>query len=118
MVMTHVARRVGIAMSVSVLAACGSSAPSSRSSNPENGSSRAAASDPAATLHRIDVPVEAGATIEGLIAVDGHDICARCSGFGRPTVVYFAGWARDRTKQAVSAIGAIETLSDGHQRIC
>ncbi len=43
-------------------------------------------------LPRIDLPVEQGETVEGLVDVDGHDIYARCSGTGSPTVVYFTGW--------------------------
>ena len=35
-------------------------------------------------LHRIDLPVKNGETVEGLVDVDGHDIYARCSGTGSP----------------------------------
>jgi pimeloyl-ACP methyl ester carboxylesterase len=66
----------------------------------------------------IDLPVERGETVEGLLNVDGHDIYARCSGTGSPTVVYFTGWAPDRTKLGVSSIQAIEAVDQGKHRIC
>lgn len=69
-------------------------------------------------LPRIDLPVDKGATVEGLLDVDGHDIYARCSGRGSPTVVYFTGWAPDPSKLGVSAIKAIEAADGGRHRIC
>jgi pimeloyl-ACP methyl ester carboxylesterase len=69
-------------------------------------------------LPRIDLPVEQGETVEGLVDVDGHDIYARCSGTGSPTVVYFTGWAPDPSKLGVSAIRAIEAVDGGKHRIC
>ncbi len=69
-------------------------------------------------LPRIDLPVEQGETVEGLLDVDGHDIYARCGGSGFPTVVYFTGWAPDRSKLGVSAIQAIEAVDQGKHRIC
>jgi pimeloyl-ACP methyl ester carboxylesterase len=69
-------------------------------------------------LPRIDLPVEQGKTVEGLLDVDGHDIYARCSGTGSPTVVYFTGWAPDPSKLGVSAIQAIEAVDQGKHRIC
>jgi pimeloyl-ACP methyl ester carboxylesterase len=69
-------------------------------------------------LPRIDLPVEQGETVEGLLDVDGHNIYARCSGTGSPTVVYFTGWAPDRSKLGVSAIRAIEAVDGGKHRIC
>ena len=69
-------------------------------------------------LPRIDLPVEQGETVEGLVDVDGHNIYARCSGTGSPTVVYFTGWAPDPSKLGVSAIRAIEAVDGGEHRIC
>ena len=69
-------------------------------------------------LPRIDLPVKKNTTVEGLVKVHGHDIYARCSGKGSPTVVYFTGWAPDRTKLGVDVIGAIEAVDRGKHRIC
>lgn len=41
----------------------------------------------------IALPVSPGSTVQGLVDVGGHDIYARCSNTGTPTVVYFTGWA-------------------------
>jgi pimeloyl-ACP methyl ester carboxylesterase len=82
-------------------------------------SSRAPSANTAnSALPRIDLPVEQGETVEGLLGVDGHDIYARCSGTGSPTVVYFTGWAPDQSKLGVSAIQAIEAVDGGEHRIC
>jgi len=119
MITPQVSRQVGIAISTLVLAACGTdSSPPPRSSDQGDENTTASASDAAPALPRINLPVEPGATVEGVIEVDGHDIYARCSGTGKPTVVYFTGWAPDPSKRGVSVIGAIEAVSDGRQRIC
>jgi pimeloyl-ACP methyl ester carboxylesterase len=82
-------------------------------------SSRAPSANTAnSALPRIDLPVEQGETVEGLLGVDGHDIYARCSGTGSPTVVYFTGWAPDQSKLGVSAIQAIEAVDQAKHRIC
>ena len=73
-------------------------------------SSTAPSADTAnSALPRIDLPVEQGETVEGLVDVDGHDIYARCSGTGSPTVVYFTGWGRFRASSVSAAIRAIES---------
>jgi pimeloyl-ACP methyl ester carboxylesterase len=69
-------------------------------------------------LPRIHLPVKNGETVEGLVDVNGHDIYARCSGTGSPTVVYFTGWAPDPSKLGVNAIRAIEAVDGGEHRIC
>src|SRR5829696_3517864 len=111
--------RVGVALSAFVLAACGggSSAPS-QTSGQTPGTSTPSASETGSALPRIDLPVKKRESVEGLIDVDGHDIYARCSGTGSPTVVYFTGWAPDRNKLGVSTIQAIEAIDDGKHRIC
>lgn len=110
--------RVVVAISVFVLAACGSdpSAPSTSSEAP--GTSTPSAAEPGSELSRIDLPVKKGDTVEGLVDVDGHDIYARCRGTGSPTVVYFTGWAPDPSKRGVSLIRAIEDADQGEHRIC
>jgi pimeloyl-ACP methyl ester carboxylesterase len=99
--------RVVVVISLFVLAACGSgsSAPST-------------ATETDSALPRIELPVKKGGTVEGLLDVDGHDIYARCSGKGSPTVVYFTGWAPDPRKRGVSVIKAIEDADQGELRIC
>jgi hypothetical protein len=87
------------------------------SGNPGGQSPAAPASSPSA-LPRIHLPVKKGETVEGLVDVDGHDIYARCTGTGSPTVVYFTGWAPDPGKLGVSAIRAIEAVDGGKHRIC
>lgn len=111
--------RVGVTVSILLVAACGagtstSPQPSSSPTGTESGS----ASETGSRLPRIELPVEAGATVEGLVEVDGHDIYARCSGTGSPTVVYFTGWAPDPSKLGVDTIQAVEATTDGQQRIC
>jgi pimeloyl-ACP methyl ester carboxylesterase len=67
-------------------------------------------------LPRIALPVPAGDTVEGLVVVDGHDIYARCAGEGSPTIVYFTGYAPDRTKRGVAIAAGIEgALGPGFQ---
>jgi pimeloyl-ACP methyl ester carboxylesterase len=112
----------GVVMSTFVLTACGGSASApSPSSNQTLGTSTASPSEAGSTLQRIDLPVKKGETVEGMVDVDGHDIYARCSGTGSPTVVYFTGWAggeEDPIKLGVSVIQAIETVDGGKHRIC
>jgi len=67
---------------------------------------------------RIELPVGEDATVEGLIDVHGHDIYARCSGTGAPTVVYFTGWAPDPSKLGVDVAKGIEAVDGGRHRIC
>jgi pimeloyl-ACP methyl ester carboxylesterase len=111
--------RVGVAMSTFVLAACGveSSMPP-QTSGQTLGTPTSSASQTGSALPRIDLPVEQGETVEGFLDVDGHDIYARCSGTGSPTVVCFTGWAPDPSKLGVSAIQAIEAVDGGKHRIC
>jgi pimeloyl-ACP methyl ester carboxylesterase len=106
-------------MSAFVLAACGgdsSAPPPTSGQTPETSTSRA--SEAGSALPRIALPVKKGETVEGLVDVNGHDIYARCSGTGSPTVVYFTGWAPDPSKLGVKAIQAIEAVDDGKHRIC
>jgi pimeloyl-ACP methyl ester carboxylesterase len=70
------------------------------------------------TLTRIALPVKPGATVEGLVNVNGHDIYARCTGKGAPTVVNFTGWAPDLSKRGVDAVHGIELADAGRRRIC
>jgi len=67
---------------------------------------------------RIALPVEPGSTVEGLVEVNGHDIYARCAGDGSPTVVYFVGWADDRSLRAVEVARNIETALGPDIRMC
>ena len=111
--------RVGVALSTFVLAACGAE-PSTppQTSGQTLGTSTSSASQTGSALPRIDLPVRQGETVEGLLDVDDHDIYARCSGTGSPTVVYFTGWAPDPSKLGVSVIQAIEAVDGGKRRIC
>jgi pimeloyl-ACP methyl ester carboxylesterase len=110
-------------VTVLLIAACG--ADSSTSPEPSSGRTGSGTSgesdsesDAGSQLPRIEVPVQADATVEGLIDVDGHAIYARCSGTGTPTVVYFTGWAPDQSKLGVDTIQAVEAADDGRHRIC
>jgi pimeloyl-ACP methyl ester carboxylesterase len=105
-------------MSTFVLAACDVESPVPQTSGQTLGTSTASASETGSALPRIDLPVERGQTVEGLLDVDGHDIYARCSGTGSPTVVYFTGWAPDPSKLGVNAIQAVEAVDGGKHRIC
>lgn len=69
-------------------------------------------------LPRVSLPVEPGSTVEGLVEVDGHDIYARCAGDGSPTVVYFTGWAEDRSKHGVDIATGIERALGPGVRVC
>jgi pimeloyl-ACP methyl ester carboxylesterase len=99
------------------LVACGSTS-SQVGSRPTAPSTPTSGSPSDAALPRIALPVRKGETVEGLVDVDGHDIYARCSGTGSPTVVYFTGWAPDPTKRGVEAIGPLEGVDHGRHRIC
>ncbi len=110
---------VGVAVSILLVAACGAGTPASpQPSNSPTGTESGSASGTGSRPSRIELPVEAGATVEGLVEVDGHDIYARCSGTGSPTVVYFTGWAPDPSKLGVDTIQAVEATADGQHRIC
>lgn len=120
MTRTHFPWRTGVAaVSAVVLAACSAQASTSpqssgRTSRPLSASAVVAG----ATLPRIELPVGKGETVEGLLDVGGHDIYARCSGTGSPTVVYFTGWAPDASKLGVNVIKVIEAVDAGRHRIC
>jgi pimeloyl-ACP methyl ester carboxylesterase len=67
------------------------------------------------------VPVAPGSTVEGLVEVDGHDIYARCSGDGSPTILYFTGWAGDpgdAPKFATAIARGIEDALGPAFRVC
>ena len=123
--MNHTQRGLaGLTIGVLVLlAACGGGATNSGaepgktpppSAAPTAGATRSAQE----TLTRIALPVKPGATVEGLVDVNGHDIYARCTGKGAPTVVYFTGWAPDLSKRGVDAVHGIELVDAGRRRIC
>ncbi len=66
----------------------------------------------------ISLPVKPGSTVEGLVHVGGHAIYARCAGDGSPTIVYFAGWSRDRAKRGVATAPGIENALGPGFRVC
>ncbi|MEO8266256.1 MAG: alpha/beta hydrolase [Ilumatobacteraceae bacterium] len=66
----------------------------------------------------ISLPVEPGSTVEGLVDVGGHAVYARCAGDGSPTIVYFAGWSRDRAKRGVATAPGIENALGPGFRVC
>lgn len=74
--------------------------------------------EPEPAVPRIALPVVRGSTVEGLVAVNGHDIYARCAGDGSPTVLYFTGWADDLTKRAVDIASKLEVALGQGVRIC
>jgi len=106
------------------LAACGGSTPATERTQEPAGSSdtprtsSASASPQDEDLPRIALPVEPGETVEGLVDVGGHDIYARCAGEGSPTIVYFTGWAEDRTKRGVAIASGIEDALGSEVRVC
>ena len=109
-----------ITLLILLLVACGGTTPAA-------GTPGQADTDGAATLppgsaegevSRIELPIEPGSAVEGLVEVDGHDIYARCSGEGSPTVVYFTGWADDLTKRGVSIARGIEHALGPAFRVC
>jgi hypothetical protein len=93
-----------------------SAAPSS--SQPFAPTASASESATETALPRIALPVRRGATVEGLVDVDGHDIYARCAGRGAPTIVYFTGWAPDPSKRGVEAVAGIEEVDADRHRVC
>lgn len=116
---TRFSCRAGAAVSGFLLAACDpGTSTSPQTSGETSGNESASAPEGDSELPRIDLPVDEGATVEGLLDVNGHDIYSRCSGAGSPTIVYFSGWAPDPSKLGVSAIKAIEAADDGRHRIC
>ncbi len=78
----------------------------------------APASPEPSALPRIVLPVKPGSTVEGLVEVDGHDIYARCSGDGSPTIVYFTGWVADPGKLGVAIAPGIEAALGPGFRVC
>jgi pimeloyl-ACP methyl ester carboxylesterase len=136
MTMTSIARRTGSTslagiLTVTVLACSqaapgptnppSSTAPTASQSATIASASATAASPTAEALPRIELPVEPGSEVEGLLDIDGHDIYARCAGEGAPTVVYFTGWAGDPgdpPKLAVSIARGIEAALGDDVRVC
>jgi pimeloyl-ACP methyl ester carboxylesterase len=53
-----------------------------------------------------------------LVDIGGHDIYARCSGKGSPTIVYFTGWAPDVNKRGVAIARGIENALGPGYRVC
>jgi pimeloyl-ACP methyl ester carboxylesterase len=102
-----------------VLTGCGAHLDAASAPSETTAAAAPAAATPASSaLPRIHLPVKKGETVEGLVDVNGHDIYARCSGTGSPTVLYFTGWAPDPSKLGVNAIRAIEAVDGGKHRIC
>lgn len=120
MTRTSFAWRAGVAAAIAIaLAACSAQASTSPpASGRASGTLSASAVAAGSTLPRIELPVDKGETVEGLLDVGGHDIYARCSGTGSPTVVYFTGWAPDPSKRGVDVIRAVEAVDEGRHRIC
>lgn len=104
------------AMAVGALALTGCGSDVSQTSRDAQSSTPSVSGN--AQLPRISLPVKKSSTVEGLVDVHGHDIYARCSGTGAPTVVYFTGWAPDASKLGVDVIRAIEGADHGRHRIC
>jgi pimeloyl-ACP methyl ester carboxylesterase len=109
---------VGVAMSTLLLAACSAESPTAAQTSGRTPASTSSAAPTGSALPRIDLPVGKGATVEGLVDVNGLDIYARCRGRGSPTVVYFTGWAPDPRKRGVELIKLIEAADGGKHRIC
>lgn len=85
-----------------VLTGCGAHLDAASAPSETTAAAAPAAATPASSaLPRIHLPVKKGETVEGLVDVNGHDIYARCSGTGSPTVIYFTGWAPDPSKLGV-----------------
>jgi pimeloyl-ACP methyl ester carboxylesterase len=95
-----------------VLVACNSTTPSPVTTPPTSGSPGPF------ELTRIELPVAPGATVEGLVEVNGHDIYARCAGDGAPTVIYFVGWSPSRGLRAVDVAPGIEEALGSDIRVC
>jgi alpha/beta hydrolase fold len=66
----------------------------------------------------VETDVKTKSTFEGLVDVDGHDIYARCAGNGSPTIVYFTGWAPDKSKRGVAIAPGIENALGPEFRVC
>ena len=95
-----------------------SSSPTNMSASTPGPTASASASLEPDGLSRIALPVEPGSTVEGLVDIDGHEIYARCAGDGSPTVVYFTGWANDRTQRGVAIASGIENALGPKFRVC
>ena len=119
MMRAHVTWRAGVAAVIAIVTACSvQTSRSSPASGESNGPASVSPTVAETVLPRIELPVGEGETVEGLVDVDGHDIYARCSGTGSPTVVYFTGWAPDPSKRGVDVIKIIEGVDGGEHRIC
>ena len=106
------------ALSALLLVSCGVAPTTPPATSDQTLAASSSPEQTGSTLPRIDLPVQPGETVEGLLDVEGHDIYARCSGSGSPTVVYFTGWAPDTAKRGVSVIRAVEGVDGGKHRIC
>jgi dienelactone hydrolase len=118
----QVAGAVAAALALATLiGACSPAAGRDGSRSTDSSQSPAGSSTSLATPtgpQRIKLPFSPGSTVEGLVDAGGHDIYARCSGSGAPTVVYFTGWADYHSKRAVDLVRGIENAVAGRFRVC
>lgn len=66
----------------------------------------------------VALPVEAGADLEGLVKVAGHDLAVHCTGSGKPTVVILHGWIDEPGISSDSYYGPLRDELDPDFRFC
>jgi len=85
---------VGIGAVAALLLAGCSSAGDGDEGSPDDATlpSSTARALPSDGLEAVSLPVAAGADVDGVVTVDGHDLAVHCTGSGMPTVVILHGW--------------------------
>lgn len=66
----------------------------------------------------VQMPVQPGVDVAGLIAVNGHDLYVRCKGNGSPTVLYIHGWIDDPQQLPADYVQNFERELGGDYRVC
>lgn len=81
-------------VAVALLAAGCSGAGADKAANDKPSSPEAPISSPTTSegMAEADLPVPAGADVNGLVTVDDHALAVHCTGSGHPTVVILHGW--------------------------
>ncbi|MFH8252593.1 alpha/beta fold hydrolase [Microbacterium sp. B2969] len=84
-----------VVVAVLLVAGCSSLGPDESSpANDDTTSSPtgSASVPPSGALGEVSLPVADGVDVDGLVAVDGHNLAVHCTGSGSPTVIILHGW--------------------------
>ncbi|GAA1998346.1 alpha/beta hydrolase [Microbacterium pumilum] len=70
------------------------------------------------TLPEVSLPVAEGADVDGVVAVEGHDLAVHCKGSGHPTLVILHGWIDQPGITSYGYYGALTNELEPDFRVC